>query len=867
MKKDDLAEDEMDSIRRFFLQYCEPPVRVTEDTLPSSARIVWTQRVDVMKLMIVCPEVAQQLLEQPMQCIDRLRVVSGSLSQSSEAIITPTSLCIRFTHFPPVLLNIPSIPPPQGRLVQLCGTVIRMSTKRVVPFSYRLMCPRCRQTSETFTTPFDRSCSTKITCDAPSCKREMMQVVNQVWMDYAECRLQQRSNVSGKLPRSILVTLDDELSGSVSVGQFVEVVGVLFPKWKQVFPSSRPLIEPTLWAINVTPMEAYRASSQGTLLGTSSSVNLIEGTSSLFIPELFFSSFKKRKLCRLVSLVRSTCPQLSGLFAPRLAILLATVGGAPLRGRASLQLRSTIHCLFVGDPSTGKSQLLRFVGQISPRSTCTTGMGSTSAGLTVAATKEEGEWVLEPGALVLSDGGACVIDELRTVAVADRTSLHEAMEQQTISVAKGGVVTKLRTNCAVIAACNPPVQRTRGGAGATSLGVGGPLLSRFDLIFLLWDRPQSDLDSKIADHILACSGTGRLKDDSGQGTPLLSGNELARYLCWVRGQYADVDGPKLGENAAKLLGCYFDILRARGMSPALDDDIPVTVRMLESLVRLTQAYGKLHLQSVCSIDDASMAVFLMERSAHGLKCSIGENLFSSSSCLDDVFLSDKEDDLKKQEEVLQSLVRVIFSYSSSSQPFGEPLDNSRVVADGVSEDLLTERRKCFRFVPRERNERFPRLATNNKPHESVSSHLSIDKQVHSTFSTGRSISIYEENSEGGWRSSISKEELLYNATQFTDENAVTPESNSPLPFHGSTDTDRKSSSGSRRDEIGSSSFTRGSQGALYSGASVPSFAHRAVSTLDLSSQTDSNEKKAFTEPKAKRKRTGSEIMESLRFRF
>ncbi|KAG5467071.1 hypothetical protein LSCM1_01252 [Leishmania martiniquensis] len=674
----EIAETTRERIRYFFVHHSEPPAPLsthdgtgTPAPHPTSSgtaagaaggRSVFIQEVDCMKLLDVCPEVGCALLTQTTAVMDVLRVECAALcTEAGQIGILSSSISIRLTHVPVAMTGLPSVPPAGGQLVQLCGSIIRMSTKRVVPYASRLMCPRCRETTEIFTSPFDRTAEAKAQCSQPACKHEPMQAIGQTWMDYAECRLQQRSNQSGRLPRSVLVTLDDELSMKCSVGQFVEVVGLAFPKWRHVFPSSRPNIEPAIWAVNVLPMEAYRGASTT----TSGVVGLRRRGGKTdrpkFNPEHFFTSFCKNKRKRGVTLARSVCPHLSGLFAPRVAVLLSALGGASTRGKTSMHVRNTIHCLYVGDPSTGKTQLLRFAAAIAPRCTSTTGMGSTSAGLTVAAAKEHGEWVLEPGALVLSDGGSCIIDELRTVSPADRASLHEAMEQQTISVAKGGLVTKLRTACAVLSACNPPSRR----GGRTEIGVGGPLLSRFDFIFLLWDTPQPDVDARIASHMLrANTGTQTVLEEDE-----LTVDEMARYLWWVRTQYATADGPLLSDPAADLLGRYYEIQRQRGSTPALDDAVPVTVRFLESLVRLAQAHAKLHLQTVCTLEDAAMAVFLMERTAYSLKCpldAVEPGLYSSSRELDEVFLSDDPEALARQEAVLSAIVDVMFHYPLSS---------------------------------------------------------------------------------------------------------------------------------------------------------------------------------------------------------
>lgn len=681
----------MERLREFFVHDCEPPRSGVPAELQyeggnsqsATARSLCTQEIDCMKLLASCPELGQPLYGSTLDLLGTLRAESAALCREAAQTVRPDDISIRLTHLPTLSAILPSLPPRRGQLVQVCGSIVRMSTKRVVPYAYRLMCPRCHAVVEDFTHPFDRAAQHKRKCERSECKKEELQVVGQVWMDYAECRLQQRSNQSGRLPRSILVTLDDELSTKCGVGQFIEVIGILHPTWRHLYPLSRPAIEPAVWAINVLPMEAYRGAALMAGVGGSAAAaanqqrrkNGRQSDRPKFSPEAFFTSFMKNKRRRGVALANSTAPQLAGLFAPRMSILLSALNGASMAGKTSMHIRSTIHCLFVGDPSTGKSQLLRFAASVAPRSTSTTGMGSTSAGLTVAATKEQGEWVLEPGALVLSDGGVCVIDELRTVSPADRASLHEAMEQQTISVAKGGLVTKLRTACCVLSACNPPPLKRN---GRPEIGVGGPLLSRFDFIYLLWDTPQEDIDTRVADHVLSCNVANRHPD------PPLMAEELARYLWWLRAQYAHVDGPLLSDAAADLLGRYYEIQRQRGMSPSLDDAVPVTIRLLESLVRITQAHAKLHLQSLCTVDDAAMAIFLMERSAHSLKVPLrvfGPDVYSSTRELDEVFLSDTPECIAMQDAVLEAIVNVIERFSlpitaaamppPAPSPFGE----------------------------------------------------------------------------------------------------------------------------------------------------------------------------------------------------
>ena len=186
-----------------------------------------------------------------------------------------------------------------------------------------------------------------------------------------------------------------------------------------------------------------------------------------------------------------------------MAVLLCVIGGISDTGSDSKH-RNQIHLLLAGEPGTGKSQFLSFASQLSSRAVFTTGIGSTSAGLTVAAVKERGEWILEAGALVLSDCGLCCIDEFSMLKQEDKASIHEAMEQQTITIAKAGIICKINTRSTILAACNPVKSAKYNPAVdlETNFGIVGSLLSRFDLIFIILDQCSVSEDQKKADYIL-----------------------------------------------------------------------------------------------------------------------------------------------------------------------------------------------------------------------------------------------------------------------------------------------------------------------------------------------------------------------------
>ena len=300
-------------------------------------------------------------------------------------------------------------------------------------------------------------------------------------------------------------------------------------------------------------------------------------------------------------IIKSTAPSIKGYREVKEAIALQLFGGSSKQLEDETRIRGDIHILIVGDPGIGKSQILKYVSKLAPRSIYTSGKGTTGAGLTAAAVRDElGGWSLEAGALVLGDQGNVCVDELDKMRSEDRSALHEALEQQTVSIAKAGIMATLNSRCSVLAAANPKFGRfDRYKVVGEQVDLPAPIISRFDLMFVIEDKPSRKKDSELAEHILEIHKSNAINY-------AIEPELLRKYIAYARKNI----NPKLTDEANEVLKSFYVDTRNSSSNAEENASVPITARQLEAIIRLSEASAKIKFKEFVEKEDAQKAINL-----------------------------------------------------------------------------------------------------------------------------------------------------------------------------------------------------------------------------------------------------------------
>jgi len=477
----------------------------------------------------------------------------------------------------------------------------------------------------------------------------------------------------GEQPQSIDVILEADLAGFVNPGDRVIVNGIVRAKPRGV--QQRIL----------THMDLF-----------------IEGNSVEMLQQEYeefeITEKDKEEIIKLANsndiyekIVRTIAPSIYGHEDIKLAIALQLFGGVPKKLPDGTEIRGDIHILLVGDPGVAKSQLLRYVHRIAPRSVYTTGKGTTSAGLTATAVRDEidGRWTLEAGALVLADKGIALVDEIDKMRKEDRSALHEALEQQTISVAKAGINAILKARCALLAAANPKFGRfDRYTPISEQIDLSPTLLSRFDLIFRMMDEPSQEKDQMLARHILGMHQLGetleKLKDKNfgeelrgeiSKIEPAINPDLFRKYIAYAKNIY-----PVLTEEAKRKIEEFYVSLRSRAKE---NSPVPITARQLESLVRMAEASARVRLSDKVLPEDVDRVVEIFQ------KCLSQIAVDPETGNLDiDYALTGTS---KKQRDRIFTIKRIVEELEESTEN-GAPEEEivNRAKAEGIEESKARE---------------------------------------------------------------------------------------------------------------------------------------------------------------------------------
>ncbi|SEK89611.1 replicative DNA helicase Mcm [Methanobrevibacter gottschalkii] len=530
--------------------------------------------VDYRTLEIFDPDLADLLIDKPEEVIDAAKIAIKNI----DPLVKDADINIRFEHLSNIIPLKTLLSKYIGTFVAADGIVRKTDEIRPRIETGVFECRGCMRLHEVEQSSANRIIEPSLCSECGGRSFRLLQEESK-YVDTQTARMQEPlENLSGGTePKQMLMILEDDLVDKLNPGDKVRITGTL-----KTFREERSgKFKNYIYVNHIEPLEQEFEELQ---LSEEDEEQIIELSKD---PNIYDK------------IIKSTAPSIRGYRDVKEAIALQLFGGAAKQLEDETKLRGDIHILIVGDPGIGKSQILKYVSRLAPRSIYTSGKGTTGAGLTAAAVRDElGGWSLEAGALVLGDQGNVCVDELDKMRSEDRSALHEALEQQTVSIAKAGIMATLNSRCSVLAAANPKFGRfDRYKVLAEQIDLPAPIISRFDLIFVIEDKPSKERDSKLAEHILK---THQFNTVDYEIEPEL----LRKYIAYARKNV----NPRLTEEANEVLKEFY--VSTRNSNPEEQGAVPITARQLEAIIRLSEASAKIKLKETVDKEDAEKAVRL-----------------------------------------------------------------------------------------------------------------------------------------------------------------------------------------------------------------------------------------------------------------
>ncbi|BBN03861.1 DNA replication licensing factor MCM2 [Marchantia polymorpha subsp. ruderalis] len=485
-------------------------------------------------------------------------------------------------------------------LVKISGVVTRRSGVFPQLQQVKYDCSKCGAVLG----PFFQNYSTEIKVGScPECQSRgpfQVNVEQTIYRNYQKLTLQESPGTvpAGRLPRYKEIVLLDDLIDCARPGEEIEVTGIytnnfdLALNTKNGFPVFATVIEANHISKKQDLFSAYKLTEEdkADIIGLSKDPRIGQ------------------------RIIKSIAPSIYGHEDIKTGLALAMFGGQEKNVQGKHRLRGDINILLLGDPGTAKSQFLKYVEKTAQRAVYTTGKGASAVGLTAAVHKDPitREWTLEGGALVLADRGICLIDEFDKMNDQDRVSIHEAMEQQSISISKAGIVTSLQARCSVIAAANPIGGRYDSGKTfAQNVELTDPILSRFDILRVVKDVVDPVTDEMLARFVVESHHKSHPKravlDDNGSNAAvnsdeeILSQDMLRKYVTYAKQNVF----PALHDADLEKIALVYADLRRESMH---GQGVPIAVRHIESMIRMSEAHARMHLRTFVTEDDVDMAI-------------------------------------------------------------------------------------------------------------------------------------------------------------------------------------------------------------------------------------------------------------------